>query len=282
MLTMDNILNSTCQVPPLPEISRMVLQLVDDPKSSAADIVRIVRHDQATTANVLRLCNSAFFGLKRKIDSLSEAVVLIGQNQLVELVMISSCMHLFRNGCGGGRTKKGRLWRHSIASALLSQVVLRHMARTPDPGLYTAALLHDIGRVVLDHCTQGGYDKVMSVVAQESMPIHVAEKIVFGVDHAEVGAHVMEAWNLPPNIVNGIRLHHDTPATLNPQDFASVIYFCDLVCPEDEKTEEGDRAPLAQILGATDLADAFLESCTKDLNAELEKLGTAFEFLRRE
>lgn len=274
MFDMAKVLKSIDQLPPLPEVSQKILQLVNDPESSAADIVTVVRHDQSVTANVLRLCNSAYFGLKRRIDSLVEAIVLIGQNQLAELVMISSCTHLFRNEHKGYNMKKGGLWRHSIACALLSQIVLKRMGLAPDHGLYTAALLHDIGKVILDNYMQDKYQQVISRIQEANVPFHVAEQETLGVDHAEVGAQVMEAWNLPDNIVRGIRMHHRPEARHRSKDFGSIIHLCDLLSLHKgigRNFHETDAVTLKSFLGTAQLSEEFVDSCTQELGGEMDK-----------
>lgn len=274
MFDMAKVLKSIDQLPPLPEVSRKILQLVNDPDSSASDIVTVVRHDQSITANVLRLCNSAYFGLKRRVDSLVQAVVLIGQNQLAELVMISSCIHLFRNEHKGYNMKKGELWRHAIACALLSQIILKKMGSAPDHGLYTAALLHDIGKVILDNHMKDNYQQVIGRIQEANVPFHVAEQETLGIDHAEVGAQIMEVWNLPDNIVRGIRMHHRPEARFGSKDFGAIIHLCDLLSLHKgigRDFHETDAVTLKTFLEMAQLSEEFVDSCTQELGEEMEK-----------
>ncbi|MFZ5994778.1 MAG: HDOD domain-containing protein [Thermodesulfobacteriota bacterium] len=274
MFDIAKVLKSIDQLPPLPEVSQKVLQLVNDPGSSASDIVAVVRHDQSITANVLRLCNSAYFGLKRRVDSLVQAVVLIGQNQLAELVMISSCIHLFRNEHKGYNMKKGELWRHAIACALLSQIILKKMGSAPDHGLYTAALLHDIGKVVLDNHMKNKYQQVISRIQEANVPFHVAEQETLGIDHAEVGAQIMESWNLPDNIVRGIRTHHRPEAGPGVKNFGSTIHLCDLLSLHEgigRDLHETDAVTLKTLLKTAQLSEEFVDSCTQKLEEEMGK-----------
>lgn len=274
MFDMAKVLKSIDQLPPLPEVSQKILQLVNDPESSASDIVTVVRHDQSITANVLRLCNSAYFGFKCRIDSLVEAIVLIGQNQLAELVMISSCIHLFRNEHKGYNMKKGELWRHAIACALLSQIILKKMGFAPDHGLYTAALLHDIGKVILDNHMKDKYQQVIGRIREANVPFHAAEQETLGIDHAEVGAQIMEAWNLPDNIVRGIRMHHRPEARPGSKDFSSIIHLCDLLSLHKgigRDFHETDAVTLKTFLETAQLSEEFVDSCTQELGGEMEK-----------
>lgn len=278
MLTFEKILNSTSQLPCLPEVSRVVLQLVNDPKSSASDIVEVVRHDQSITANALRICNSAYFALKRKIDSLSEAVVLLGQRQMVEIVMIGSCMHLFGKG-HSGYIKTGLLWHHSVASGILSQIILKQTGALPDHGLYTSALLHDVGKVVLDEFLKGEYQQVVDSSETDKIPVHVAEQNILGLNHAEVGARLMETWNFPPNMVEATRNHHSHSKDWHSQEFTPLVCLCNAVCSKEgigRESVDGDKANLEEYMKAAHITEQLLQSCVEELWSELKKLEEVF------
>lgn len=281
MITKSEILARIHQIPPMPEISRMILALVNDPRSSASDIVEIVRHDQSLTANVLKLCNSAYFGLRRKIDSLSTAVVLVGHRHMVELVMISNCIHLFRSGHNGYLLAKNQQWMHSISTALLSQILLKRLGYPSDHAVYTAALLHDVGKIILDEAMRSEYGPVLDKVAEQKVSYHSAERDLLGTDHAEIGGYLMESWNLPKNIVDGIRFHHAPKSFFDPKDISSIINLCDLICLEaglGRDALDSDKESLSQIIGVhltTDLVD----SCVEELSTEIEKFDMgAFGF----
>ena len=109
----ETILESVTQLPPFPAVVQRALQLVDDPKASAQDVVDIIQYDQSITANVLKLCNSASMGLRRKVDSLREALVLIGFNRLLEIILSRESVKLYGKGCKGYDLGQGDLWRRT-------------------------------------------------------------------------------------------------------------------------------------------------------------------------
>ncbi|MCI0469809.1 MAG: HDOD domain-containing protein, partial [Nitrospirae bacterium] len=154
------------ELPPLPEVAQKVFSLLNDPKSNVQDMVKVIQLDQAMTANILKLCNSAYFGLKRKISSLQEALVLLGQKNLHEIIMTDNSGKYYQRAGAGYSLGKGELWRHSVACALLSQILVRKTGLPEDPFLFTAALLHDIGKVILSTYVKTEYDQIIRLVKE--------------------------------------------------------------------------------------------------------------------
>src|SRR4030042_295484 len=115
MNLVDEILQSATELPPFPAVIQRALQLIEDPRSSARDVVDVIQYDQSITAEVLKLCNSAYFGLSRTVHSLREALVMIGFNQLLEIVLSRESAPLLYEPCKGYDLEQGELWRHSGA-----------------------------------------------------------------------------------------------------------------------------------------------------------------------
>lgn len=225
----DDILESINRLPPFPMVIQRVIQLIDDPKSSAQDVVDVIQYDQSITASVLRACNSAYFGLRRTIHSLREALVMIGFNQLLEIILGQESLHFFHAPCKGYDLDDGELWRHSVSSALLSRIISERLKREATPTHFTAALLHDIGKVALNKFVKDYFGEIERLVQDQHLSFIEAEKEVLGIDHAELGGRITEQWNFPKTIVSSVRYHH-TPF-LTPENHAMVqlIYLCDLV-----------------------------------------------------
>jgi putative nucleotidyltransferase with HDIG domain len=225
----DCILNSAIQLPPFPAVIQKVLQLVEDPKSSAQEMVDVIQYDQSVTANVLRVCNSGHFGLRHPVHSLLEAVAMIGFDQLVEIILQHNSGQLFSRACPGYDLNDGELWRHSVSCALLSQIISVRLNQVPSPTRFTAALVHDIGKVILSGFVREHFEEIRKLVREGGCSFSEAEKEVLGIDHAELGGKISERWQFPKAIVLAIRYHH-TPL-LSPEDheMVNLIYLCDLV-----------------------------------------------------
>ncbi len=225
----QTILRKVSQLPPFPVVVQRALQLVADPNSSAQDVVDVIQFDQSITADVLKLCNSAYFSLQRKVHSLREALVLIGFNQLFEIVLSRQSSHLFSKSSAGYNLERGELWRHSVAAALLSGIISRRLGRQPSPILFTAALLHDIGKVILSEFVKDYFDDIRQLVEEKSISFSDAEKEILGIDHAELGGKITAEWKFPKVIISSVRYHH-TPFTKSDHDeTVPLTHLCDVV-----------------------------------------------------
>jgi putative nucleotidyltransferase with HDIG domain len=223
------ILESMEKLPPFPAVIHRVLQIMGDPKSSAQDIVEIIQYDQSITASVLMICNSAYFGLRHPVYSVRDALVRIGFNQLMEIILSRGGAHLFARSYPGYDLAAGELWRHSVACALLSQIVADRMGFKTTPMEFTAALLHDIGKVVLNEFVKDHSQEIRHLVRENQVSFLEAEKQVLGIEHADLGGKISEHWKFPGKIIAGIRHHHAPLSASVEQEFASLIHLCDAV-----------------------------------------------------
>lgn len=229
MIQVEKILRKIAQLPPFPVVIQRALQLVADPHSSAQDVVDVIQYDQSITVDVLKLCNSAYFGLRRKVHSLREALVLIGFNQLFGIVVGRQCSHLYGKPHAGYDLQRGELWRHSVASALLSGIICKRLNRQASPVLFTAALLHDIGKVILSEFVKDYFDDIAKLVEERSISFSDAEKEILGIDHAELGGKITTEWKFPEVIVSSVRFHHTPFSTSAKDETVRLTHLCDVI-----------------------------------------------------
>ncbi len=229
MSLIDTILKSVKRLPPFPVVIQRALKLIEDPRSSAQDVVDVIQFDQSITADVLKLCNSAYFGLRGTIHSLREALVMIGFDKLLEIVLSREAMHFYQRPCRGYDLEDGQLWRHSVACALLSQIIDQRLNRERTATHFTAALLHDIGKLILSDFVKDYFQEIRRQLVEEKLSFVEAEKEVLGIDHAELGGRITEQWGFPPAIISGVRYHHAPFARSEAPDVVHLIYLCDVV-----------------------------------------------------
>lgn len=229
MNKIDLILQSITHMPSFPAVIHRVLELVENPKTSAKDVVEVIQYDQATTANVLRVCNSAYFGPRKPVHSLNEALVRIGFNQLMEIVLSKGTASFFTRACQGYHLEAGELRRHSVASAILSQILAQQIQKETSPLQFTTALLHDIGKLALSEFVRESFEEIRTLVRERKISFLEAEKEILGIDHAELGARIAEQWEFAPGIVAGIRFHHTPFQAPDFQDLVSMVHLCDVV-----------------------------------------------------
>jgi putative nucleotidyltransferase with HDIG domain len=192
-------------------------------------MVDVIQYDQSITANVLRVCNSAYFGLRHPVHSLRDAVAMIGFDRLVEVILQNNSAQLISRACPGYDLDDGELWRHSVSCALLSHIISIRLNQPPSPARFTAALLHDIGKVILSGFVREHFEEIRKIVRDEGRSFSEAEKEVLGIDHAELGGKISERWQFPKAIVLAIRYHHTPLLAPENHEIVNLIYLCDLV-----------------------------------------------------
>ncbi len=211
-------------------VTNRIMELTTDPDGSLLELAEIVRYDQALTVNLLRMCNSAYYGFPVPVDSVDHAVNLLGMNKTVELALIGSFGQCMANAQKGYGLRKGELWTSSVASALLSKSFAEKRYPNLDKFLiYTASLIKDIGKIVIDEYVGKALKKIMYLVNKKKYSFDEAETEVLGIDHAELGGLIAEKWNFNPKMVFLIRNHHLNRPNATADREASIIHIVDIV-----------------------------------------------------
>lgn len=216
-LTVDEIVAKVDELPSLPHIVIRVMELTEDPDSTAFDITEVINQDQNMTAQVLRLANSVYYGYSRRIATVTDAIVLIGFNAVRSIVLAASVSKILKKELNGYFMAEGELWIHSQCAAVFARLLAKKTKFRSVELAYTATLLHDIGKLVLNSHLKDAYREVLAIVNEEKVPFDQVEDSLFGFNHAQVGGKVAEKWNLPADLVEAITCHHhpDT-ARINP------------------------------------------------------------------
>ncbi|MDD9302402.1 MAG: HDOD domain-containing protein [Desulfobacter sp.] len=215
---------------PIPAVIHPLLEKVDDPKASMEDISNIIQYDPALTASVLRTTNSAFFGLKHPAESIKDAVNLLGTDQIIDLVLLKSGTQVLNGKQPGYDLNEGAIWKYSVSSAIIARQIAVTLDIPHKSRIFTAALLKDIGKTVLDKFVQNVFEKISDLVVNKNLSFVEAEKKIIGVDHAELGGMIAKMWKFSPKMVKIIRNHHiHDDKMIQDQDIA-VVYLADCIC----------------------------------------------------
>jgi len=208
---LEQIITSIDKLPPFPEVAMRTLELANDPDASADDIVKCIQYDQGVTTNCLRLCNSSYFGLKNKISSIKHAVVILGTNHIIKTVLVDCIgVSAFKNPQEGYGLQPGELWKHSVASAILSELLINKAGQKNNHELFTAALLHDIGKLIIDRFIADNFEAMYSLMKENDFGMVEAEKEFFGIDHAHLGGMIAKKWKFPQLLTDAISNHHQS------------------------------------------------------------------------
>ncbi len=230
MKKIEKIIEGIDRLKPVSYIGDKIMQIVSNPDSSLAELVDIIKYDQGMTANLLRICNSAYFGLAKEIESIKQAVAYLGVDKVASLVMMGNSADNFMQAQSGYDLIEGDLWRYSVSSALMSQDLAEKRHLDNISLIFTASLLKDIGKVILNTYVMDSLEAINMAVQNKGLTFIEAEKEIIGVDHAELGARVAEYWNFSPAMVNIIRNHHH-PENASNEDLAiPIVYLADCIC----------------------------------------------------
>lgn len=208
------ILESINKIPPFPAVTNKILTLVRSEDYSAKDIADVVQLDQVISSLCLKICNSAYFGLKQKVNSVQQAVVFMGSDAIVKTVLTVTS----GNVQSALECKNRGLWIHSVSCALMSMILLNKFRTkgkldesfkpSDEYLLYTVSLVHDIGRLVLEQFINKDFDRVEILQSHGIYNLLEIENQLFGINHAKLGAIIANKWGFPDDLVEPIRNHH--------------------------------------------------------------------------
>lgn len=217
-------------LPTLPRTFIRITELVNNPKSSARDLAKVVTDDQVLTVRLLKLVNSSFYGFPQKISTVTGAIVLLGFDAMRNLLLTTSMFEIFSNKDKENQAKLERLWDHSLGCAIGAKIIGNYMRYDKIEELFVSGLLHDIGKIVEMLFVPHDFTKVVSTVQEKDVLVIDAENNVFGYNHAEVGKLLAERWQLPPKLSNIIACHHQPNLGGSFSQEASIVHFADILC----------------------------------------------------
>jgi putative nucleotidyltransferase with HDIG domain len=214
---------------PIPQVALKILRIINDELYEIQNVTEEIRKDQVISARTLKLCNSVIFARRNKIESLDHALVMLGQRLLLKFV-ISASLNSFFNQIGQGYSLcKGGLYHHAVGTAVIAEKLANLTGKAEPSMAYTAGLLHDIGKVVLDQFINSGFSLFYRGLNEEGKNFSEVEKQVLGTDHTEVGAELALNWSFPESLVETIRYHHVPENTATHKALVHIVYLADLL-----------------------------------------------------
>ncbi len=205
----DYLAEASDDLPTVPDVADRVIEMLDDPDSSADDVRAVIERDASLAARILKVSNSAMYGIPSEISSVGQAISLIGARAVRNLVMAVAMREVYREF---GELEQ-RLWDHGSAAGPVAAAAARHFGLDVDAdGVFTAGLLHDIGKTALANSHRPEYEALVKTALTEGTDGTALEQEQFGFDHAELGARVAESWKLPAPLIEAIRSHHTEQA----------------------------------------------------------------------
>ncbi|MBT8363328.1 MAG: HDOD domain-containing protein [Deltaproteobacteria bacterium] len=235
----DKIMMKVSSFPSMPRAGIKLRAILAEKDVSMDDIEGILRHDPGLATNVLRIANSAYFGLPTKVKTLKHAVILLGIKRFSQIA-VSACMSkTMDKAVEGYGLSPGELWLHSIAVSNTAEALAKYIKYAETNDVFTPALLHDMGKLILGEFVKEELQKIQSIVAN-GVPLDIAENMVLGTDHAEIGALILGKWSFPSDLVNAVRWHHNPESIKNSNLQAEIVYLANLLCQSNVDRDSAD------------------------------------------
>jgi putative nucleotidyltransferase with HDIG domain len=217
------------QVKPIPQVALKVMRLVDHPDERIDAIADEIRKDQVITARTLQLANSALFAAKQTIASLDHAIVFLGQDHLIKLVISAAIQGYFDQSNQGYALCKGGIYHHALGCAHVAEILAKRTGMAEAAMAYTAGLVHDIGKVVLDQYVSHAYPLFYRRVMERNEDVIHIEKRLFNADHTAVGSMLARRWSFPDPLTDAVCHHHHPGNARNHPELARIVYLADLL-----------------------------------------------------
>lgn len=230
MLSLDQLIEESERIEPVPQVIHQLMDLADDLEVPVSEITELILYEPVVTANLLKMANSAAFGFKKHVDSVNDAVVMLGLKRVVEVVLLSSVSQSLKSAQKGYGLVDGQLWKQSVSCALMASAVADAVNPSIRHIVFTATLLKDIGVIVMDRHVRAAEQEIRTLMKAEGLDLVEAERQILGIDHARLGGRIARNWNFSDTLAATIRDHHlaGPASTVSPE--AAMVYLADSMC----------------------------------------------------
>ncbi|MFH1148188.1 MAG: HDOD domain-containing protein [Pseudomonadota bacterium] len=246
-------------LPSLPHVVAELMQATLSDSTSAGDIAKIIQKDPSLTGHVLKVVNSSFYGLSRKITSPSQAIIVLGLRAVQNISLTASVFRTFHNTKTRGTFSMEQFWWHSVVCTLTIKHLSARLGFSNEDEAFVAGLLHDIGKLVLYTGFPDDYEAIIKQY-RNGENLFDLEESFFGVNHADVGGWLLESWNLQPFLIDAVRYHHrDLEGILTALPLVKLAYLANIlshaIFEPKEEDDFGKEISLAGKLFGTSLVD---------------------------
>ena len=219
----QELLKAAEKLPPFPGVIWKVTSLLRR-MAPVAEVEAVIQYDQAIASKVLALSRSAFYARRHAVNSLRDAIVVLGDEQLTRIVMTACAARYFQSEISGYDLREGQLWKHSVATAILAERAAKRLGDKRELTVYTAGLLHDIGKAVMSYYVKTAIEAVLILMSRKGLSLLEAERQIIGMDHEQLGMMLAKRWRFPPEVATGIGCHHSPSQATEHQDVAAAVY----------------------------------------------------------
>jgi putative nucleotidyltransferase with HDIG domain len=262
----SDLVSEITKLPVQPGAAMRLLWMLEDPRTSATDLGRLIESDPALSTQVIRLANTAFYGLSGKVASAWRAVTVLGL-ATVRAIATTAAFDLFSEK---GRSVPNDFWQHSVTSAAGASALARRVGM-PSSDAFSAGLLHDIGTALLFRRAPRRYDEVVEHAIANGVAVADAERTDFGMTHADIGGAALATMRFPDKLIEAVGKHHDDPSTVDGV-LARVVIAADSLA----HLVSGDREPcvdLGDALRALEIPDSAHQGLIDEVRQDQDNLA---------
>jgi len=243
----QDLVNNAKELITLPEISLRVNAIANDPDSTADDMAAAISQDPALVVRMLKIANSAYYGLSKEVDTIPRAVAILGTNKIRDLVLSTSASQAF-DGIPNDLITMQDFWHHSLYCGLLAQILSKKSKKANSESIFIAGLLHDIGQLLMfNQLPEKSHEAILLLMeGSEELETYEAEQHIFGFDHTQVGAALVKNWKLAPVLEECVEFHHSPQ---NAKEFPAEVALINIanavaVMADFDSMSEDDEIPM--------------------------------------
>ena len=279
MPTAKGLLNKFITAKTLPYITIQLTKLISNENSTMKDFENMIKMDPTLVLRILRSANSPYYGLRQKVNSISRAIVIIGINNLRNMIVTEGLKEIFKDKKGKNAFSRNRLWLHCAAVSICSQMIAERIFGFNGEDAFLCGILHDIGMIVEDQTAPDLFYEACNSYDENSKLITDHEKEIIGTDHCEIGYLLAKEWQLPIEVQEGIQHHHKTLDHVAPSSLTGVIQQAEYIVSQLDYTAiPGMKAVLSLPL-AKHIRNNVKEykALVRDLPNEMSKAKDLYE-----
>ena len=276
------ILQNLKELPSMPQVVIKAQEVMGNQKAGAKELAAVLETDQAIATYILKIANSAYYGLSGKISSIQHASVMLGYKTLEEIITVAGSSKLLDKILKGYDLSSGDLWHHSLAVAFGSRIIAKKSNPNLEKDSFSAGLIHDIGKLMLNEYVFERKENFEEFMEYGKKAYDKAEKHIFGFDHAEIGYEICKYWHIPSALCAAIRYHHN-PFKSQGHDLAYIVYMANIIThiADSIETMSGiDKSLDVMMYMIDDRAMEFLNFKQEDISDIMDEITESMEKMK--
>lgn len=270
-------------LPTLPKVVERVIKLVEDKETSSALLGQTISTDSALTSKILKAANSAYYGLPRKISTISQAAVVLGFNTIKNLVLTASVFSAFGRKSIPGRFNRNEFWLHSLGCATICKILSKETRIGLPEEAFFAGLLHDIGVIMLDQFFPEDLYKIIENMNANNISIQDATKESLGVDHNVLGTWLCDRWNFPDHLVESVAFYPNPLQARNNRSLVALVHLANAIARQEEFGRSCDVLDAKidpRVWDLVQINEEEIRELTNEMEEEFDKARALIELMK--